>query len=95
MEICPTSNIQTNVFDKITDHPVNEIFNSGVSMNINTDGRTVTPVTLTSEYKLLANIFQWDLVHFRQCNLAAINHAFIPDKLKAELGRRILSAYDA
>ncbi len=41
LEVCPTSNIQVNVFDKIEDHSADKIYNSGVSMSINTDCRTI------------------------------------------------------
>ncbi len=93
LEVCPTSNIQTNVFDKIEDHSVNKIYHSGVSMSINTDARTITPVTLTSEYALLEKIFQWKKKHFLKCNLEAVHHAFCSNELKELLKQRILTAY--
>ena len=93
LEVCPTSNIQTNVFDKIEDHSVNKIYHSGVSMSINTDARTITPVTLTSEYTLLEKIFQWKKEHFLKCNLEAVHHAFCSKELKELLKQRILTAY--
>ena len=60
LEICPTSNIQVNVFDKIENHSVNELFNSDVSISINTDGRTISNVTLTKEYHLMQDVFNWN-----------------------------------
>ncbi len=95
LEVCPTSNIQTNVFDSIEDHPADKIYNAGVSMSINTDGRTVTPVTLTSEYDLLKKTFQWNKEHFLKCNTEAIKHAFISENLKKELLQKINTAYNS
>ena len=85
LEVCPTSNIQTNICDKAEDHPADRIYRSGVSMSINTDARTISDVTLTSEYQLLERVFHWDKDHFIRCNLEAINHAFLPEDRKAKL----------
>ena len=57
LEVCPTSNIQVNVSDKIEDHSADKIYNSGVSMSINTDCRTISNVKLTEEYYLMEQIF--------------------------------------
>lgn len=93
LEVCPTSNIQTNVFDRIEDHPADKIYNAGVSMSINTDGRTVTPVTLTSEYELLNKIFSWQKDHFFKCNMEAIEHSFIDESKKKKLKEKLIKGY--
>lgn len=93
LEVCPTSNIQTNVFDTMKDHAANTIYTAGVSMSINTDARTITPVTLTSEYAVLEKTFQWQKGHFLKCNLEAISHAFCSNELKDSLNQQILLAY--
>jgi len=93
LEICPTSNVQVNVFDKIEDHAADKIFNAGVSMSINTDARTISNVTLADEYKLLERIFNWKKEHFRKCNLEAIDHSFATTEVKHEVRNRIEAAY--
>jgi adenosine deaminase len=95
LEVCPTSNVQTNVVDTIRNHPADKIYNWGVSMNINTDARTISPVTLTSEYELLEKTFGWSKEHFLKCNLNAIAHSFCDDVLKEKLKQKILSAYNS
>jgi adenosine deaminase len=90
LEVCPTSNIQTNVFDKIENHSVNKLYDKGVSMSINTDARTISNVTLTHEYKLLEKIFNWDLDHFKKCNLEAINHSFASEETKDIVRKKLL-----
>lgn len=94
LEVCPTSNVQTNVVDTIHDHPADKIYRKGISMSINTDGRTVSPITLTSEYALLEKTFSWNKEHFLKCNLEAIEHSFCEDSLKQELKRKIIVAYE-
>ncbi|HEV8508446.1 MAG TPA: adenosine deaminase [Chitinophagaceae bacterium] len=93
LEICPTSNIQVNVFDKIEDHAADKIFSAGVSMSINTDARTISNVTLADEYELLERIFDWKKEHFRKCNLEAIDHSFTTTEVKQKVRKRIEAAY--
>jgi adenosine deaminase len=93
LEVCPTSNIQVNVFDKIEDHSADKIYNSGVSMSINTDCRTISNVTLTHEYDVMEQIFNWDKEHFKKCNLEAIAHSFATENIKKKLRSIIENAY--
>src|SRR5690606_33316724 len=93
LEVCLTSNVQTNVVDTITDHPADRIYRAGVSMSVNTDARTISPVTLSGEYGVLADQFGWTKAHFRKCNLEAIDHAFALDELKEILRKKIIDAY--
>lgn len=93
LEICPTSNIQTNVFSKITDHSLNTIYNSGVSMSLNTDARTISNVTLSSEYEKVYKIFKWRKEDFLKCNIEAIEHSFMKQGQKEELKKMITEKY--
>ena len=93
LEICPTSNVQTNVIDKIENHPIDKIFKYGVSMSVNTDARTISNVSLSSEYKLLNQKFNWDLSYFKKCNLEAIKHAFASNEVKRKVIDLINASY--
>jgi adenosine deaminase len=93
LEVCPTSNVQTNVVDTIKVHPVDRLYKEAVSMSINTDCRTISNVTLSSEYCLMEKEFNWTTEQFLQCNLAAIQHSFCDDLLKEKLKKQILDAY--
>ncbi len=90
LEICPTSNVQTNVFPHLKDHVVDQLYRQGLSLGINTDGRTLAATTLTEEYRRLEQTFGWDVAHFVTCNLAAIEHAFTDDATKVALRQRLL-----
>lgn len=85
LEVCPSSNIKTGVYTKIEDHTANKIFESGVSMSLNTDGRTITDVTLTHEYELMKHTFNWGISHLLQCNLEAIRHSFASENVKRKI----------
>lgn len=93
LEVCPTSNVQTNVIGAIGDHPANWLYSAGVSIGINTDARTISNVTLANEYETLYLMFGWSTEHFRTCNMNALEAAFLPEKTKRQLADRLLLAY--
>jgi adenosine deaminase len=93
LEVCLTSNVQTNVVDEIQDHPVNEIYDAGVSMSINTDARAICNVDLAKEYEILEQFFDWKKAHYLRCNLEAIKHAFLPEEKKEQLRHKLLAGY--
>ncbi len=93
LEVCPTSNIQTDVYDSIEYHTIDSLYRSGVSMSVNTDSRTVSKVTLSSEYDLLRQEFQWTPEHFKNCLLNAIDHAFTTGEVKDKLRKKINRAF--
>jgi adenosine deaminase len=94
LEVCPTSNIQTNIFPAIEEHAADKIYRHGVSMSINTDARTVTPVTLSGEYNKLQDTFHWTREHFLRCNLEGIRHSFTTEVVKQKIAARIQEAYN-
>jgi adenosine deaminase len=94
LEVCPTSNIQVNVFDRIEDHPADKIYRAGVSMSINTDARTISNTSLAHEYAVMQKVFHWDLAHFRHCNLEAIDHSFAPPEVKSRVRKQLEDAYE-
>jgi adenosine deaminase len=93
LEVCPTSNIQVDVFKRLEDHPVDLLFKKGLSLSINTDGRTLSDTTLVEEYGKLEKTFEWTPEHFKKCNLQAISHAFAPPEVKDQIRRRLIAAY--
>lgn len=93
LEICPTSNIQTDVYDTYTDHTIDRLYENGVSLSINTDGRTTSDVSLTEEYQKLQRAFGWGKEHFLQCNLNALDAAFTSENTKEKLSKVISNGY--
>ena len=49
LEMCPTSNINTCIFEKIEDYPLKKLLDAGVRATVNTDNMMVSGVTLASE----------------------------------------------
>lgn len=93
LEVCPTSNIQTDVFPSIEDHACNKLYESGISMSINTDARTISNVSLSDEYETLEKVFGWGKGHFLRCNLEAVKHAFLLEEEKERLRRKLIEGF--
>jgi adenosine deaminase len=93
LEICPSCNIQTSIYESYYDHPVDLLFKRGIPVGINTDARTLVNITLSKEYQHLENHFGWGLSEFKSCNLSAIDFAFIDDTKKSTLKKRLEEGY--
>ena len=89
LEICPTSNVQTNAIDVYTNHPIKKLYQQGVSLNINTDNRTVSHISLTNEYTKLYETFSFSLLDFQKMNENAILHSFLSNEEKKELLKKL------
>ena len=85
LEICPSSNIQTGVYEDYISHPIQKLYESGISVGINTDARTLSNISLSEEYQNLHETFGWTIGEFRNCNINAIKSAFLPDEIKYKL----------
>ena len=91
LEVCPTSNLNTNLVSNIEDYPIYNLYKSGVKVTINTDNRTVSNTTLSKEYDLLKKNFPFTDKDFIMMNNYAIDAAFLNEDEKNELKKLINS----
>lgn len=91
LEVCPSSNIDTDVIKSIVSHPIKQLVDNGVLVTINTDNRTVSNTSLNKEYELLRKTFGFSDEDFLRFNLNAINCAFISEDEKRILRNELLS----
>ena len=90
LEVCPSSNVDTNVVASMDKHPIKALVDKGVLITINTDNRTVSNTNLNREYELLKDTFGFTDEDFLQFNMNAIEAAFISDDEKEELRKELL-----
>jgi len=95
LEMCPSSNVQTNAVGTHADHCIDELMRDGVSVGVNTDSRTMGNLTLNEEYERLHRTFGWTAADFLRCNENAIGAAFVPPTIRARLSQRLQQAYAA
>jgi len=85
LEVCPSSNVQTNTVTHYGAHPVDTLYRAGVPLSISTDTRTITNVTLEQEYARLRREFGWTVADLTVCNRAALRAAFLDDATRARI----------
>lgn len=92
IEMCPTSNVQTKAVADYAAFPLAEFLSAGLKVTLNTDDRTVSDVTLTSEIMRMHDEFglNWSLLE--QLTLNAIDGAFLNDPAKEKLRERVRAA---
>ncbi|MHA7142034.1 MULTISPECIES: adenosine deaminase [unclassified Arthrobacter] len=82
LEVCPSSNLQTGAIaafgGDIASHPIDLLFQLGFKVTVNTDNRLMSGVTLTDEFELLSETFDYDLDDLLELTLNAVNAAFLP-----------------
>ncbi len=90
LEICPKSNLDTNIFSKLEDMPIKKLYDLGLNITINTDNRTVSNINLTETYKILKNTFKFNDKDFLKMNTTAILNSFLSENEKKELLNKLL-----
>ena len=89
LEICPTSNVQTNSIDKYSNHPIYDFYKNNLKVCINTDNKTVSNITLTDEYVKLLDNFDFTIDDLKKMNINALEKSFLSvdekEKLKKQL----------
>jgi adenosine deaminase len=93
LEICPSCNIQVDVFDRYENHSIDRLYNHGISVGVNTDARTLTNISLNEEYNKLHDVFGWSKEHFLTCNINALKASFLSEYKKRKLIKRLKEGY--
>ena len=89
LEICPTSNICTSVYKKISDIPIKYFIDNGINVTINTDDPIICNTNLKEELKLVATAFNLTYEDIFKLQLNAINASFASEKVKKEVTKAI------
>lgn len=85
LEVCPTSNVQTNISNSYKELPIKKIYDKGVVISINTDNRTVSNTNLYKEYINIVNNLDFNVDDIIKMNKDALKHAFLEETEKQEL----------
>ena len=89
LEMCPTSNVQTNAIKVYENHPIQFFLDHGVRVCVNTDNKTVSGITLNEEYEKLQKVFGFTMEDFKRMNIYAAEGAFLPWDEKEELKQQL------
>jgi adenosine deaminase len=76
LEMCPTSNVQTGAVASIEEHPIDLLRRLRYRVTVNTDNRLMSGVTLSSEFKAVADAFGLGLDEMEWLTTNAMKSAF-------------------
>ncbi len=92
LEMCPSSNLQTGAVVSIAEHPIYRLDQLGYRVTVNPDNRLMSATTLTREFALLAESFDYSLEDVRRLGINAASSAFAPEGIRMALVQRIATA---
>ncbi len=82
LELCPTSNLNTKVFESLADYPIKKFLHAGVRFTINTDNTSVSNTTLAKEFEKLDEVFDFTEDELENIVKTAISVSFADDTVK-------------
>ena len=85
LEICLTSNLQTNSVDSLDHHPFRFYLDYNLRVTLNTDNRLMSNTTMTDELLLAANQYDLTLDEIKDIIIYGFKSAFLPYREKVRL----------
>ncbi len=92
LECCPGSNVALGIYPSFRNHPIGELYHRGVKVTVSTDDPPFFQTTLTREYEMLHEAFDWDDGVFASLNRTALDAAFCDADTKAKLAKLLEAA---
>ena len=85
LEMCPTSNLQTGIIPKLSNHPLFAFHQIGIPVTINTDDPSISNITLTDEFEVATRGANVPFRVLPDIILNAAKAAFLPESEKMRL----------
>ena len=85
LTVCPTSNLDTRLFDRLEDFPLPAMLAAGLVVTVNSDNMAVSGTDARQELQRLADCFSLRPEQVRQLLLNAVDAAFAEESLKDRL----------
>ena len=93
LELCPTSNMNTRVFETMSQYPIRTFLDAGMLITINTDNTSVSATSLANEYQKIADTFSLTESELQTLALNSAYATFLCDVEKEKLVERIKSRF--
>ena len=95
LEVCLTSNLQTQTVRTVKEHPFADYLRSGVCVTLNTDDPRVSGITLSSEWALAASTFALTAEEIQLLTGNSVEAAFCNEATKDSLRQRLAEYFGA
>jgi adenosine deaminase len=89
LEVCLSSNVQTQAVRDFASHPLGFYFDFGVRVTINTDNRLITNTTVSKELWLCHTELAMPLSDIKSIILAGLKSSFLPFHIKQAYLRQV------
>ena len=84
-DVCPTSNIRTGVVASFEAHPVRRMLDAGLPITLNSDDPTLFHTTITDEFLLAFEQYDFSLDEICDVALQGVRGAFLPSEQRNTL----------
>jgi adenosine deaminase len=91
-EVCVTSNLQSGVIQRLSDHPLRQMLAQGLKATINTDDPAISDIILTDEYEAAADDIGLTLDQIKATLHTAARAAFLPPAKRQKLEQHFQTA---
>jgi len=95
LELCPSSNLQTGICSRIADHPFGLLAKLQFRVTVSCDNRLMSRTTLSREFELLSDAFDYDVADLHRFCVNAAKSAFVPFDQRLALIDRINEGFAA
>jgi adenosine deaminase len=92
-EVSPSSNWKTGAIEQLASHPIAEMIQVGLALAITTDDPAIFELTLSSEFSLAMQKFDFSIDSVKAFNLTALRAMFLPARAKKRLEKELIQSY--
>lgn len=89
LEVCPGSNVFLGATGDWSAHPIEKLRAAGVKVTVSTDDPPFFATTMTREFDMLAQTFDWGEDDFKTLNATALDAAFCDADTRAKIAKRL------
>jgi len=89
LEVCPTSNLDTNMYPSPAAHPVGVLHRAGFAVTVNTDNRLMSATTMGREFALVAAHCGMGIEDLGAVTRTALAAAFCDEPTRATVAARL------
>lgn len=85
LELCPTSNLNTNIFERLEEFPLTRLMEAGVRVTINSDNMVVSGTDVRTEMQKMIDTFGLNHEQMKMLAENAVNASFADEETKSWL----------
>lgn len=89
LTVCPLSNVCLKAVDKLENHPIHKMIETGLNVTINSDDPAYFGGGLLDTYSACVKAFNWDKEICKRITANAINSAFMSKERRQELTAKL------